>query len=188
MLTALAFALRERGRRVVTAKEPGGTPAGERIRSIFLEPGIDLSPQAELLLVNASRAQLVREVIRPALAKGEMVLCDRYVDSSAAYQGYGRGLPLELVREVCDVATDGLVPDRTLLLDLGTQTSLARLRLRSGDADRVEREDEAFHNRVREGYLRMAREHPERFIRIDAEQSPAQVCAAALEALAGILV
>ena len=172
---------------MLATKEPGGTPAGELIRTVFLDPAAVLSPQAELLLVNASRAQLVRDVIVPALERGETVLCDRYTDSSIAYQGYGRGLGIDLVERICRVATGGLMPQRTLLIDVSCETSRARVGARAGRVDRVEAEDEAFHHRVREGFARMAIEHPQRIIRIDGELAPDHVYTAARSALESLL-
>ena len=118
LLAAVESALRAQGSDLVVTREPGGTPAGDAIRRVFIEPHFELSPMAETLLVNASRAQLVADVIGPALKDGKLVLCDRYVHSSLAYQGYGREQPLNAVRAICNAATGGLMPDLTLLIDV----------------------------------------------------------------------
>jgi dTMP kinase len=155
----LAARLRGHGRRVVTTREPGGTPAGDRIREVLLDPSLRIDPLPEFLLYASARAQHVREVIRPALEDGADVLCDRFAASSVAYQGYGRGLDPVWVAGVNDVATDHLVPDATLLLDLPVEVGLARIAAR-GATDRLERADRAFHRRVRDGFLRLAAETP----------------------------
>ncbi len=186
-MAAIARALRAEGREVVLAHEPGGTPVGDAARDILLHKrDMAISPLTELMLMNASRAQLVADVIRPALARGAVVLCDRYAHSSLAYQGYGRGIPLEIVRAVCDAATSGLWPDLTLLIDVSYETSRARLSDRGRAHDRMEREEEAFHRRIRDGYLAMANGE-ERVVRIDGERAPEEVTDAALAALSGIM-
>ena len=150
--------------------EPGGTVAGERIaRLVKWAHDAGISPLTELLLFNASRAQLVEEVIQPGLKSGKMVICDRFADSTLAYQGYGRGLDLELVRVINSTATRGLKPDFTVLLDLPFEAGLARKINRKHD--RFEQEALAFHKKVRQGYLKMAAEEPERWLIIDASQS-----------------
>lgn len=157
----LALALREAGRDVVTLREPGGTAVGEGVREILLNPAHEgLSPVAELLLFAASRAQLSSAVIRPALEAGKIVLCDRYADSSVAYQGYGRGLDLAMVRSINAWATGGLVPDRTIVLDVEPRAGIAAAT--PNVADRLERETIAFHERIRAGFLAMAAEEPNR--------------------------
>lgn len=187
VMAAVERALRADGHEVVVTREPGGTPAGDAAREILLHKrDIAISPLAELMLMNASRAQLVADVVRPALARGAVVLCDRYMHSSLAYQGYGRGIPVDVVRAVCDAATGGLMPDLTLLIDVSYETSRARLSERSATHDRMEREEEAFHRRVRGGYLEMAK-HDERFVRIDGERAPEEVADAALAALSAVL-
>jgi len=155
---------------VTLIHEPGGTPLGNRI-GYWLKWGrtTGIPPLAELLLFNASRALLVEKVIRPTLESGRVVLCDRYVDSTIAYQGYGRGLDMEMVKAVCTTATQRLKPDLTVLLDIPVEEGLTRkgyLR-----RDRFEQEDLAFHQRVRDGYLKMTKEEPERWLVIDARQS-----------------
>lgn len=187
VLAAVEHALRAEGREVVVTREPGGTPAGDAAREILLHAsGLAIAPLTELMLMNASRAQLVSDVIRPALARGAVVLCDRYMHSSLAYQGYGRGVPLEIVRAVCDAATGNLMPDLTLLVDVSYETSRARIDERGRSHDRMEREDEAFHRRIRRGYLDLA-ERDERVVRIDGERAPEEVADAALAALSAVL-
>lgn len=154
-LRLLAAHLERVGRSVVTTREPGGTPEGDRIRALVLEPSLSVTPLAEFLLYSASRAQLVSEVIGPALAAGQTVLCDRYTGSSVAYQGYGRGLDLGFVARVNHEATGGLRPDLTLLLDIDPVAGLQRV-ARRGASDRLERADLDFHHRVRRGFLAQA--------------------------------
>lgn len=163
-------------------REPGGTPAGDAIRRVFIEPHFELSAMAETLLVNASRAQLVTDVIRPALEAGTLVLCDRYMDSSLAYQGYGREQRLDAVRAICDAATGGLMPDLTLLIDVSYETSRERLHRRGNVDDRLEKMEEAFHRRARAGFLELAKGDP-RFVVIDGERDEAHVFKAAMEAI-----
>jgi len=154
--------------------EPGVTTLGEKIsRWLKWTRNIDVSPAAELLLFNASRAQLVAEVIRPGLEDGKVVVCDRYMDSTTAYQGYGRGLDLQLVRVVNETGIMGLKPDLTVLLDIPAEVGLAR----KGNKrqDRFEAEDIAFHQRVRNGYLKLASDEPERWLVVDASQSKGKV-------------
>jgi len=163
-------------------REPGGTPAGDAIRRVFIEPHFELDAMAETLLVNASRAQLVTDVIRPALDAGTLVLCDRYMHSSLAYQGYGREQALDAVRAICDAATGGLMPDLTLLIDVSYETSRKRLHARGNVDDRLEKMEEAFHRRARAGFLELAKSDP-RIVVIDGEQDEAQVFKAAMEAI-----
>jgi len=154
--------------------EPGGTPLGRRIgRWLKWGRAADMSPLSELLLFNASRAQLVRDVIEPNLKNGTTVICDRYTDSTVAYQGYARGLDLATVRRVNNTATSGLCPDITVLLDIPVEEGFARKRNRA--QDRFEQEDLAFHRRVREGYLVLAAAEPERWLVIDARQSREEI-------------
>ncbi|HTY56752.1 MAG TPA: dTMP kinase [Candidatus Binataceae bacterium] len=165
----LADALRAEGRAVTLTHEPGATSAGKVIRSLFLDPEIKLEVAAELLLVLADRAQHVREQLKPALAQGEIVISDRYSDSTVAYQGYGRGFDLELLGQLNRLASDGLIPDLTLVLDCGAETGLERTRRRGRGAnpDRFEGQELAFHNRVREGFLALVRAEPARARLID---------------------
>ncbi|MCX7866285.1 dTMP kinase [Limisphaera sp. VF-2] len=180
----LAQRLREWGRRVRVVREPGGTPIGEEIRHTLKHSQHNhaMTWETELLLMNASRAQLVREVIRPALAAGEIVLCDRFADSTIAYQGYGRGLDLEMVRRVVEVAVGGTWPDLTLLLHVPPEVSAERLRSRQATLpfvrDRMEEADPAFFERVAQGYRAIAQADPKRVKVIDATGSIEQVRAA----------
>lgn len=169
-LARLEARLRAAGRAVTVTREPGGTPLGARVREVVLDPAVDIEPLGEFLLYSASRAQLVREVLRPALERGETVLCDRYADSSLAYQGAGRGLGLPLLRQITDEVTGGLSPDLTVLLDLDPALGLERA-ARRGQPDRLERADLDFHRRVRQGFLDLARAEPQRFLVLDATRS-----------------
>lgn len=170
----LAERLRHAGHEVLTTREPGGTPTGEAIRGILQHDhaGEPICAEAELLLFEASRAQLVQRVILPALQKGMWVISDRFIDSTAAYQGYGRGFDLSRVTEINAFAIGECMPDVTLLLDVEMQTGLKRLARRNRelktDHDRFEREATAFHERVRAGYLQLARRWPERIRVIDS--------------------
>lgn len=171
----LADSLRAAGRRVTVTHEPGGTRAGQAIRAIFLDPAVSLEVAAELLLVLADRAQHVREKLKPALAAGEIVISDRYADSTVAYQGYARGFDLEFLRNLNRLATDGTMPDLTIVLDCQVPTGLARIKNRMSRAaarrpDRFEGEDAEFHARVRRGFLEIARAEPERVAVVDSEQ------------------
>jgi dTMP kinase len=181
----LARRLRDAGRAVTTTFEPGGTPAGDRIRAVLLDPDLEVDPLAEFLLYAAARAQHVVERIEPALARGEVVLCDRFAASSLAYQGYGRGLDPQWVHEVNARATRGLVPDRTVLLDLPSRAGLSRVAER-GAADRLERADAAFHERVREGFLTEAARQPG-WIVVDAARDVDAVAAQVWNELAEML-
>lgn len=167
----LANRLSLEGIPATATREPGGTGLGEKVRHILLDPGgAPLSSWAEALLFTAARAQLVAELIRPALKAGRVVICDRYIDSTMAYQGFGRGLDLEQLRQLQEAATGGLRPDLTLLLDLKVEEGLARIP--GNDRDRLDREAEQFHRRVREGYLKMSAQDPGRWVRVDASGSP----------------
>jgi dTMP kinase len=161
----LAIHLEAGGWKVLRLREPGGTRLGEEVRRLLLERDEDLTPEAELLLFLAARAELVRRVVHPALAEGAVVICDRFSDSTYAYQGYGRGLDLDTVRRLDRWATGGLVPDLTVLLDLPVELSRRRL---GADNDAFEREDDAFHERVREGYFALASQEPTRWLVLDA--------------------
>lgn len=157
-------------------REPGGTQVGDAIRSILLNPAYkEMETTTEILLYAASRSQLVREVILPALKRGEIVLCDRYVDSSIAYQGYGAENAMDTVIGINQVATGGLVPDRTYLLDLPVEEGEKRLLARGGDKDRMEQKSKLFHERVRTGYLLLAKRDPGRFKVINATDPPEKV-------------
>ena len=184
----VANELRLAGREVVCLREPGGTGIGESLRAMVLDPDNgEISSEAELLIYEAARAQLVREVIRPALERGAVVLCDRFSDSTIAYQAYGRGLPLDFVRRANAFATGGIVPDRTILLVLGnTRKSLARA-TGAGAGDRMEQAGEVFHSRVNRAFLKLAKRDPKR-IRIVRSSSSRKATAAAVAAeLADIL-
>lgn len=164
---------------LIHTREPGGTSIGERIRSVLLDEGRrEMAAQTEMLLFAAARAQLVRELIEPALRAGQLVLSERYVDASLAYQGYARGLGIDVVRQVNAVATGGLMPDLTFLLDIEPAVGLARARQavgkdgRPGHGDRLEQEDLTFHTKVREGFRLLAREEPTRFRVVDGSQDP----------------
>lgn len=184
----VANELRRAGREVVCLREPGGTGIGESLRAMVLDPDNgEISSEAELLMYEAARAQLVREVICPALERGAVVLCDRFSDSTIAYQAYGRGLPLDFVRRANAFATGGIVPDRTILLVLGnTRKSLARA-TGAGAGDRMEQAGEVFHSRVNRAFLKLAKRDPKR-IRIVRSSSSRKATAAAVAAeLADIL-
>jgi dTMP kinase len=175
--TTLLKALLERfaieGRDVLATREPGGTAMGDAVRTIFLDRTLEISALSEALLANASRAQHVEQVVRPALAAGRTVLCDRFTDSTLAYQGYGRGLDLEALRKLCDYAAGGVRPDLVLLLDLPVEALRKRLEERAYGEDRIEREDDGFHERVRSGFLELAKTSAHRII--DATQSAQSV-------------
>lgn len=182
--------LAERLPSAVVTKEPGGTPIGDRIRAILLDPqstGMDAT--TELFLYAASRRQHVAELIQPALARGGVVLCDRYTDSTLAYQGFGRRLDLDELRTLNDWATARLVPDLTLLFDLAEEAGLRRARSRNDasaalqDESRFEAEDLRFHRRVREGYLSLAKAEPQRWAIVDGDGTPDEVFARLLEEL-----
>jgi dTMP kinase len=158
-LSRLATKLNQLGRTPVITREPGGTPAGDAIRQVLLDPSLDITSLTEFLLYSASRAQHVAEVIRPALATGKLVISDRFYGASIAYQGYGRGLELPFIAELTERVTGGLRPDLTLLFDLEPQRGLGRIAAR-GSKDRLEQADLAFHQRVREGFLRQAQADP----------------------------
>lgn len=173
--TQLALAaerLRRAGRDVVTTREPGGTPIAEKIRAVLLDAAhTALEPVAEWLLIEAARSQHVREVLRPALARGAFVLCDRFADSTEAYQVGGRGLDPALVAALDERVREGLAPDLTLLFDLAPAEGLARARRRDAGAGRFEAADLAFHERVRAGFLAIARREPARVAVVPAEGS-----------------
>ena len=189
LMGLLAFELEKRKLPFVRTREPGGCGLGAKIRPLLLDVSSRVDSRAELFLFLADRAQHVAEVIRPALERGEWVLCDRYADSTIAYQGYGRGMDVERLQALNDDATGGLWPDRTLLLDLPVETGLARALARNGreglslSEGRFEAEALAFHERIREGFLARAARWPERFRVLNAGLSPEELRAKALEAL-----
>ena len=159
---------------VLLTYEPGGTSFGRRIaRLLKWSQDVNIFPAAELILFNASRAQLVDEVLKPALKDGKVVICDRYADSTTAYQGYGRGLNLEMVKAINEAATGKLEPDLTILLDMPVEEGLARKRLKK--PDRFEQEDLAFHQRVRGGYLKMVANDPQRWLLVDGRQPKGEI-------------
>jgi dTMP kinase len=175
------------GQRVQLLREPGGVDVSERIRALVKDPALNVHPRTEALLYAAARAQLVHERVAPLLDAGALVLLDRFVDSSLAYQGAGRSLGVEQVRAINLFATGALEPDRTLLLHISPAAGRARQRDRALEPDRLEREDEDFFARIAGAYDELARAEPARIRVIDAEQAPAQVLADALAALADLL-
>jgi len=182
----LATALVARGRSVILTREPGGTHLGERLRSLLLQGTGRIEPWADALLFNAARAQLVAEILRPALAAGQIVICARYADSTLAYQGYGAGLSLERLRSLAEISTEGLVPDRTILLDLDPVQGLRRKT--GAEQTRFEATfDLDFHRRGQAGFLELAAAEPDRFRVVDASRGIdavfADVEAATLEVL-----
>jgi dTMP kinase len=172
---------------LVATREPGGTPLGNLLRAAFVNPNVAIDPVAEALIVNASRAQHITDVIEPALARGATVLCDRFADATLAYQGYGRGVDRELLQSLARTATRGREPDLTLLVDVPLDVSRARVASRAvatgTSTDRLEREDDGFHDRVRDGYLALARAHASRFEVLDGTRIPDQLLCAALAAI-----
>lgn len=182
--TLLADRLRGAGHQVCETREPGGTPAGDRIRGLLLDPAARVSPLAELLLYEASRAQLVAEVIAPALERGETVVCDRFFDSTTAYQAYGRGLDPETVRMLNLVATSGLVPDATVLLVHDLDEGLLRATQRG--ADRMELEPRDFHSLVAEGFRAIATAEPDRVVTVAGTGAPDDVARRVWDALASL--
>ncbi|MGA9191671.1 MAG: dTMP kinase [Anaerolineales bacterium] len=174
----LAEHLRSQGLNVVMTREPGGTEIGDQIRQVIMSlENRQMDPRTEFLLFSASRAQLVKEVIRPHLEAGGVIVSDRFYDSSFAYQGYGHGLPLDELRAITAFATGGLVPDLTLLIDLPAKAGLAR-RKTGGNWNRMDAYDLAFHQRVRTAYRTMAQTESERWRTVDGDQSPDSVQAA----------
>jgi dTMP kinase len=186
----LRATLAAQGHPVFATHEPGATSVGKAIRALLLETDERITPRSEALLFAADRAHHVETEIRPKLAAGQHVLCDRYIDSSIAYQGTGRALSPAEVARVSEWATEGLVPDLTVLLDIPPEQGLARVGDRTWAAgpDRLEREQLAFHQRVRDGFLALARQHPDRYLILDAtrpvEQLAAEIAAAVQDRLA----
>jgi dTMP kinase len=180
------------GKSVLTTREPGGGPLGKRIRQILLEEG-DVSPETELLLFLADRANHVQTIVLPALDAGQVVLCDRHADSTIVYQGYARGLDIEFLRSANHFATKGLVPDITLLFDLDPKIGLERLNIVESnssesaesrrDVNRLDREPLEFHTKVREGFLKIASEQPNRFVVLNAEKPSEEIAQDALNAI-----
>lgn len=179
----LSQALREAGLSVLELREPGGTPLGEAVRDILLDREHDgLDARAELLLYEAARAELTKRVILPGLASGGVVVCDRYYDSTTAYQGYGRGLSLDEIARLNDFAASELSPDLTIVLDLDPAEGLGRA-TESSAPDRLEAEGIGFHERVRAGFLQIARNEPGRVTLVDASGSPDEVAVRVLDAV-----
>ncbi len=179
--------LEAEGHDVVLTREPGGTPISEAIREMLLDPAnAAMSPLAELLLYEAARAQHVHELIRPAIEAGSIVVCDRFYDSTTAYQGAGRGLPEIDFERLHDMATGGLSPDLTLFLDLPVEEGLKRA-ANAAAPDRIERESIEFHERVRKGFLELAAQHPGRIRTLDAGRTPEDI-AIAVSALVDPLI
>jgi dTMP kinase len=187
LATGLIKALALAGIEARLMREPGGVQAAEAVRSLVKDPALRVGPRTEALLYAAARAQLVEEALRPSLERGEWVLLDRFVDSSLAYQGAGRGLGIEAIRDLNLFATGGLTPDRTLLLTLDPASARARAETRGEAPDRLEREGDEFFIRIRDAYLDLAAAEPQRIRVIDASLPPEQVVAQALAALADLL-
>jgi len=184
----LAERLRGEGRPVLESVEPGGTPIGQQIRRILLDPANkELTPTAELLLMFAARAQNVEQWILPALAQGKIVISDRFTDSSVAYQGAGRGLGLDTVLQLDRIACHGLVPDLTICVDIDTETGLARALARGGAETRLEEQAVEFHRRAREAYHELARREPQRFRLIDGRGTPEAIAAKVWEQVSPLL-
>ncbi|WP_295636995.1 dTMP kinase [uncultured Mailhella sp.] len=189
LMNLLEHALETRGISFLRTREPGGCGLGASLRPLLLDVSNELDSRAELFLFLADRAQHVAETIRPALVRGDWVLCDRYADSTIAYQGYGRGMDVDRLQALNDYATGGLWPDRTLLLDLPVETGLARALARNGregltqSEGRFEAEELAFHQCIRDGFLARASRWPERFRVLDATLEPEELLRQALKAL-----
>jgi len=180
--------LKERTPQVLLTREPGGTAIGEQIRTILLNPdNTAMTPEAEILLFSAARAQIVREVIRPRLEEGWIVICDRFADSTLAYQGFGHGLPLDDLRHITAFATGGLWPDLTIYLDLDVEIGLQRKAATPEEWNRMEAQAIDFHRRVREGYLHLAKQEPDRWLVLDATQ-PVEVIQARIRARVSALL
>jgi dTMP kinase len=188
-LRALAQALRDRGLETVETREPGGSPGAEAIRNLLLEGGDDRwTPEAEALLFAAARADHVAKTIRPAVDRGAWVLSDRFIDSSLAYQGGAAGVGIETVRRLHEIGSHGFLPDRTLLLELPAEAAADRLTVRdAGGSDRIGGRGGGFHDRVAQAFEQLASEDPERFRRVDASGSAAEVTARLLAAVEDLL-
>lgn len=179
----LAEYLRSRGLQVLTTREPGGTPISDQVRQVIMSmKNQEMDPRTEILLFCAARAQLVNQLVRPALEQGMIVISDRYADSTLAYQGYGHGYDRDFLRQLLHFATGGLVPDLTCYIDLDAETGLLR-RKKGGEWNRMDAYQLDFHRRVRQGYLEMARQEPQRWVVIDGSQPVADVQAALQQAV-----
>lgn len=175
-ITLLADFLRQRGLSVVVTREPGGTPIAEQVRQVLHDvQNTAMTAEAEILLYAASRAQHVGELIRPALAKGQWVLCDRFADSTLAYQGYGRGLDLAALRQITQFATGGLQPQRTFYFDIDVQTGLERRVAGELEMNRMDLQQQAFYERVRAGYNELIAAEPNRWVRLNAARPIADI-------------
>lgn len=186
-LERLALALRSRGLQVVTAREPGGTPLAERIRGLLLARASDMDPMTEVLLFAAARSEVYARIVGPALMADAIVLCDRFVDSSLVYQGYGLGVDLDIIRSVNRAATGGRMPDLTLVLDLPAEQAAARRIMAGREADRIEARGMGFHERVRQGFLELAAMEPWRIRVVNAERPVDDVAAAVIAAVLDFL-
>ena len=183
-MNPLAEYLRQQGHDVLETREPGGTEIGDQVRQVIMDlKNKSMFPASEILLFQASRAQLVREVIRPALDAGRIVLCDRYADSTLAYQGYGHNTDLKQLKRIVEFATGGLKPDLTLYLDIDAEVGLRRRSDGDGEWNRMDDYEVEFHKRVRAGYHEMFAAEPQRWVEIDAAQSPDVVQKALQEAV-----
>lgn len=183
----LAQYLKDSGCSVILTNEPGGTNLGTALRKVLQDSPSEITPEAELLLYAADRAQHVEEVIRPAQDAGSIVVCDRYCDSTVAYQGYGRGLDLDMIGRVNDWVTRGVLPQLTFLLDIEPGIGLGRIAENKNPLDRLEREKIGFHERVREGYLALAARQPHRFRVIPADRDFSTVSSEILKAVKPLL-
>jgi dTMP kinase len=181
-ITKLIGWLESKGIETISLREPGGTDTAEKIRRILLDSSGEITPLGELLLFSASRAELVQQVIIPALESGKTVILDRFYDSTTAYQGYGRGLDLEMLRSIISISTCGIVPDVTVFLDLDPETALRRkfseksipIAFESDELDRMERSGLEFYRKVHQGYLEIIKQNENRFVRLDAKE-PADI-------------
>ena len=183
-LNKLVPSLEAKGLDIVRTREPGGTDIGDQIRSVIMNmKNKSMHPRAEILLFCASRAQLVEELIRPSLAAGKIILCDRYADSTMAYQGYGHGLDRTMLTHLLDFATGGLKPDLTLLFDISAEAGLRRRISNHDEWNRMDDYALQFHERVRSGYLTMAAAEPERFVVINADRTPDEIHTDVLSAI-----
>jgi dTMP kinase len=192
VITRVRTWLVAQGREVVVTREPGGTPVAEAVRSVLLAPSMAPDGLSELFLLEAARHDHVEQLIRPALARGAVVLSDRYADSSLVYQGVARGVPDAVVRWLNDLATGGLQPSRTVVLDLDPKVGLARVRQRadehgSTEASRIDAESLDFHRRVREGFLALAAKEPDRVVVVDAAAAVNEVVAAVVDVVGEVL-
>lgn len=165
--------LLKQGYNILVLREPGGTKVGEEVRDILLDKNNIISPVTEMLLYASSRAQLVEEKILPSLEKGQIVILDRFVDSSYVYQGYARGLGIEKVKLVNEIATMGILPDVTIYIDITPEEAMKRRKKR--EPDRLEKENWEFHKKVREGYIKLVKEFPKRFVFVDGMREPTKV-------------